>query len=615
MFDLTEPRPIELEGTTTSAPFAADAAADLAVLGALFKGGVRQLCFDPSGALLVLSGRGVRRLDPATLAETDRWLPTVHVRALHACGERLWVLADGAVYLAAFGDALGEPLARVPQLHHHRASAAGDRLALAVKDGAVVIDASTGESRAFKFDEAWFEALFSKSEPSLAMLSPSGRSVAVASCHIGYTVVWDVDSGAQRFAREHCDSTALLDDDRIIHADRGSASLRGVNDDAWSRLPANDHFVDVRRRGDRLLAADADGGFALFDVADFAAPLRELASIQSGYGRVSGTVCAALSDAHAATYSGMAGVLRITDLATGDTVEAADWSGGGEVLCLSRDARRASVFREWGDGRLECVDLDDGSLFEVTGGGEDITVSGITGDGQHALIARGSILRARKLHVVPFGGSEPTAEHTIKSCAHELINFADDSFAISTYTLSSAGFVGLYSAASPRALAKLKHAKDEPWRIAVGHDADEVIVAWKSATVLYDMSKKRPKAVDTWELRAQAVALGPAGHVAIAAAGELIVRTPAGGEQRLQLGAREGFGSLRLAFSRDGGLLFVGATDGVLEVRRAADGELLRELPLHAGGFTDVQRCGEGIATMGDDGVVLFVGVAAEGAA
>ena len=93
------------------------------------------------------------------------------------------------------------------------------------------------------------------------------------------------------------------------------------------------------------------------------------------------------------------------------------------------------------------------------------------------------------------------------------------------------------------------------------------------------------------------------------------MRTPAGGEQRLQLGAREGFGSLRLAFSCDGGLVFVGATDGVLEVRRAADGELLRELPLHAGGFTDVQRCGEGIATMGDDGVVLFVGVAAEGAA
>jgi hypothetical protein len=88
-----------------------------------------------------------------------------------------------------------------------------------------------------------------------------------------------------------------------------------------------------------------------------------------------------------------------------------------------------------------------------------------------------------------------------------------------------------------------------------------------------------------------------------------------GGERRVKLGAREGFGSLRLAFSRDGGLLFVGATDGVLEIRRAADGELLRELPLHAGGFSDVQRCGEAIVTMGDDGIVLFLGVAAEGAA
>jgi hypothetical protein len=50
-------------------------------------------------------------------------------------------------------------------------------------------------------------------------------------------------------------------------------------------------------------------------------------------------------------------------------------------------------------------------------------------------------------------------------------------------------------------------------------------------------------------------------------------------------------------------------SDGVLEVRRTADGELLREMPLHAGEFVSLQRCGEAIWTLGDDGVVHIVGL------
>lgn len=611
MFERTEPRPVFFNGATASAPLQIARVPEIAVIGTLFKGEIRQLHFDASGALLVLAGRGVRRLDPRTLAETGRWLADRDILAVHPCGDRLWVITEAAIFLAVFGGELGAPFAEVSQQRHYHTTAAGTRLAVPHDRGATLLDAATGTTREFLIDPAWYATLFVQRSPDRALLSPSGRHIGVTVSHASYTVIWDADTGASRMARDHSESSVLLDDTRILHVNHGSGSLRSFVSDQWSRLPADDHFEGARVRGDQLLVADSQGGFSLYDVGTMARSA-ELAAFPKRHGRVSGTICAALSDTHVATYAVMSGVLRVTELG-GVTGEASDWIGGAEALSLGQDGRRVGVFREWGNGRLDCVDLDAGQLIELCGHREDITNSAITGDGRKVVVPCGSILCARTVHVGEFGGAESTASHPIRSCVHELVNYSNDAYAVATYTLHGAGHVGLHQVGSSRAIAKVTSGKESPWRIAISHGSEELLVAWDTTTILYDM-RKRPKPVETWNASASAVALGPRGFFAfVTGPDQLHVRVPGAAKRVLTLPPRKGHQRPRLAFSRDGALLFVGASDGVLEVRRADDGTLLRELPLHVGGFVALQCCGEAMWTMGQDGIVHVLGLASAG--
>lgn len=611
MFELTEPRPVFFAGSTASAPLQIARVPELAVIGTLFKGEVRQLHFDASGALLVLAGLGVRRVDPRTLAETGRWLADREILAVHPCGDRLWVITDEAIFLAAFGGELGAPFAEIPQQRHHHTTAAGTRLAVPHERGATLLDAATGTTREFLIDQAWYAKLFVQRSPDRALLSPSGRHIGVTVSHGHYTVIWDADTGASRMARDHSESSALLDDSRILHVNHGSGSLRSFVGDQWSRLPADDHFEDARVRGEQLLVADSHGGFSLYDVATMTRTA-ELGALQKHFGRGSGSICADLSDTRVATYAVTSGVLRVTEIG-GATVESSDWIGGAEALSLAQDGRRVGVFREWGNGRLDCVDLDAAHLIEVRGHHEDITNSAITGDGRKVVVPCGSILRARTVHVGEFGGADSTASHPVRSCIHELVNYGDDAYAVATYTLRGAGHVGLHQVGTSRAIAKVTSGKDAPWRISVGHSNEELLVAWDSATILYDM-RKRPKPVETWNSAAAAVALGPRGFLAFLMGHEkLHLRAPGSPLRVLTIPPRKGHQSPRLAFSRDGALLFVGASDGVLEVRRSDDGTLLRELPLHVGGFVALQCCGEALWTMGADGIGHVLGHAPAG--
>lgn len=611
MFDLTEPRPVHFVGSSVSAPLQIAMAGDIGVIGTLFKGEIRQLHFEPSGSLLVLAGRGVRRLDPRTLAETGRWLADREVLAVHPCGDRLWVVTAAAIFLAAFGEELGAPFAELQQLQQlqQRTIAAGTRLAVPHDRGVTVLDAAVGTSREFLIDPAWYAALHSSRPPDRALLSPSGRRVGVTVRQGGYTVVWDVDTGARLLQAEHRQASALLDDDRCLHVERNSGMLYGIVDASWSRLPPDAHFEDVAQlRDGRLLVADTWGGFSLYDVAGMTR-VAGLDALREHHGRHSSSVCAALSATHVATYAVTAGALRITEIG-GATVESFDWIGGGSVLSLGQGGRRVGVFREWHNGRLDCIDLDTDRLVELSGHHVDITDSAITVDGLKVVVPCGSILRARTVHVGDFGSAEEAALHPVKSCVRELVPHCDDAYAVATYTLRGSGHVSLHQASVTRTIAKLTHGKESPWRIAVGHDSQEIVVAWESATILYDM-RGRPKPSETWNVGASAVALGPRGFLAFHTADELRLRTPGAPMRVLTLPPRKGHGSSGLAFSRDGALLFVGASDGVLEVRRSDDGTLLRELPLHFGGHVAVRCCGEAMWTMGDDGLVHVVGLAA----
>lgn len=608
MFELTEPRQPHAFGTDKSAALTPENAADMRILGGLFRGEIRQLCFAPGGALLVLSGRGVLRLDPDTLAHTGHWLPTHHVQHVHTCGEQLWVVTGDRVYVANFGEELPDPVCEIASQWHHRFSAAGRKLAVVSKRGAIVIDADTRETKQFEFDEAWYEALWHKSEPDRAMLSPSGKYVGVTVGHSGYTVVWDVATGAQKIAREHTESMAILDDTRVIKGEEYQSSLVDFHTDEWHKGKGHPSFGDAVVHGDRVLAADANGGFGLLDAKTLDV-VAQLAPLTKRFGRVSGTVCADFNATHVATFAGMDGVLRVTKIG-GETREQHDYCGGVEGLSVSTDGKRCGVFREWGDGQLDCVDRQQQTIVLVRDkSGDGLTNAGITGDGKSVVAPLGSILRAREVHVAAFGSSEATNVHKIKSCCHEFVNYGDDCYAISTYTLQGSGYVGLHRAGVKRALAKVKRDKEAPWKLAVGHDGSELMIAWESATEIYDKTK-RPKVHTSLPGRAGAVALGPRGYWACVYKGqELTIGLPDSQKCTVELAKRDGHSSPRLAFSRDGGLLFIGASDGVLEVRRTRDGALLHEVQLHSGEFKGLQCCGETLWSIGRDGTLLFVGV------
>lgn len=604
MFDLTKPRPVHFTGSTASAPLTIATVPEFGVIGTLFRGEIRQLRFDVDGALLVLAGRGIRRLDPRTLAETDRWLPDRVILDVLPCGDRLWVLTDAAVFLATFGGELGAPFAAVSWERDHHLVAAGDRMAIPHQRGVTLLDAAAGTARQFLFDEAWSATLRGRARPNRALLSPSGRCVGVA-LRSGGVVIWDSDTGASLLARVHSEASVLLDDARLLHVSHGSGTLLRFITGESSRVPEDEHFEDAQVRGGKLLVADPEGGFSLYAV-DSLAKITTLDFSRNG-GRSSTRVCAALSDEHVATYAVTSGVLRVTEL-DASTVESSDWIGGAEGLSIGQGGRRVGVFREWQNGRLECIDLDAARLIEVRGEDVEITNSAITGDGRKVIVPCGSILRARTVHIGDFGDAASTESHAIKSCVHELVPYRDEAYAISTYTLQGSGHVALHQASSPRALAKLTFGKESPWRIAVGHGCEELLVTWKSATILYDL-RARAKPTQTWTFRGGAVALGPRGFLAILEDPDrLHLRTPGTPERVLTLPPREGFEPPRLAFSRDGALLFVGAGDGVLEVRRSDDGTLLRELPVHAGGYVALQGCGEAIWTMGKDGLGFVLG-------
>jgi len=610
MFQMTEARPTEVRGKAGSSILTADRVDALAPIGGLFRGGIRQLCFDHRGSLLVLSGRGVCRLDPETLTELDRWLGDRHVQAVHVCGERLWVVTGDRIYLAAFGEELGSELASVKHDARHEYAAAGTKLAVVMPLGAMVVDASTGQAREYPFNAEWYEGLWSKGAPTRAMLSPSGCYVGVSVNFGSYSVVWECESGVEVLARDHCASTAILDDHRLIKGEGERSSVYDFKEGEWVDAPPSLHFEGAFVRGDRLLAACSNGGFDLFSIDTFA-QLAHLDAKKKRYGQCAEEAVAAFSDAYVATYAAMVGILRVTAIG-GATVESEDWNGAVEGFSVSQDGGRCSAFRTWADGYLDCVDLVAKTLVRVRGpSGDDITTAGITADGHKVVAPCGSILRARTVRVSAFGEAASTEVHKIKSCAHEFVNYDDELYAISTYTLDGSGHVGLHRAGVKRALAKVVHNKEQPWKIAVGHDDDELLVSWRSETVLYDMTK-RPKASATFDYRADAVALGPRGFVACVDSRRLLITTPAAGDVELELAQRTGHEAIRLAFSSTGELLFVGCSDGVLEVRRSVDGALLRELGLHAGGFVALLRCGEAVWSMGKDGVVHIVGVADE---
>ena len=611
MFVSSERRGAPSHGEFRSGVWSEENAAAFEVVGGVFHGAVRELEFHEDGDLLVVSGLGVRRFDADTFEEREAWLERVHVRCIRRCDARLWVMVGGEIFLAEYGQPLGEPLATVDSGFYDTFTSGGDRFAAPEPLGVCVVDAD-GTVRRFTFDEAWFAEVWAQKRPDRAMLSPDGAYVSASNGFSSYTVIWDVGSGEEVGASTSYESMAVLDDGRIIKADESSSSQYDLRDGLWSTIDGASNMSDAFVRGGRLLGANADGGHVLLDALSLEV-LGEAKGLPHSYGRMSGQVSAAVSSTHVATYAAKQGTLIVSS-ASG-TVESRGWHGAADALSVSHDGSRLAVWRTWSQGRLDCVDVAAAELFEVTDeAGQGVTNACITGDGEHVVAPCGSILRARTVAVGAFGGDTSEDLQKIKSCVHQTTPYGQEHYAIATYTLSGAGLVGLYKAGSKRAVAKLTHQKEQARMVAVGSSQRELLVAWDSVTILYAMTK-RPRPVETLSFPCRAIALGPEGFMAYQRSGsdvrELVIRTPDHPDAVVTLDRGATYEYEQLEFSADGALLYVGAPDGTLEVRWSTDGEVLATRQLHAGAFLDVLTRGDTVWTMGKDGVVHVLGVPA----
>lgn len=612
MFDWSEAREVFAFGEAKSAAWSEENATAMEVVAGVFRGAVRDLAFDASGDLLVVAGLGVRRLDPDTLEERGRWLDGVHVVTVRPCGERLWVVADGALHLTAWGEPLGDSLAPI-DVRYNQTYAAGGAYFAAPEEMGLRVVSSAGEVRELTFDPEWYEALWSKQRPERAMISPSGTYAAAGRAHGGYTVVWDLATGELLGASEHTESHVVFDDGRVLKADERSSGTHDVRSGTWAPLEGRAQMETAVVAGDRVLGANARGDWVLQDVGTLEV-LAEGEGVEKTYGRGTSAIASAVSPTHVATYAAKEGVLFCAS--EDATATSRGWQGMPESLSVSADSTRLVVFREWTNGRLECVDLTAGTVREVTDAKRQGVEHGcVTGDGQHVAAPCGSILRARTVTVGDFDGAASEPLQKIKSCCRATVAYGDDRYAVATYTLSGSGFVGLYAADSKRAKAKVTHGSEQPWRVAVGYDADELFVSWKSVAILYDMAK-RPKPVETFDDSGRSIALGPRGYLAYSTSTsrddrQVLVRTPDRPDVAVPLTREGSYEADLLAFSADGALLFVGAPDGTLEVRRARDGEVLSARKLHAGAFTDMIVRGDVLWTMGKDGCVFALGVPA----
>ncbi len=601
-----------VRGRRDSAPIRRDNLERLAVRGSVLRGAIRQLCFDADGSLLLLAGRGVRRLDADTLEQTGSWLSDRVVDQVLGPGPTLWVVCEGALHRAAFGAPLGEPLVTLASTRGTIAADAGQLAA--VTERGVVLVGTDGSERRFTIDPEWYAALWSPNPPDIALLSPSGRTIG-ASRDGRYVVLWDVATGAVIHQQQHRHASVLLDDDRYLSMGTFSSDLHLFRTDGHQGVASPDSAAAVVT-GEEILVGSPQGEVCLLRRADLST-IRRLEGHPKEYGSSTSLVCIARSQRHIATYAVMTGVLRV--FSDAGLVEQRGWSGSPEGLSVSDDGQRALVGRDWGGGRADVIDVGGGTLQEVRGPG-GLICPGLTPDGESVVLPCGSNLRGRAVHVASFDGSQEQEVHTIRAFARGFIGFGGDCYALLSYTLSSSGEIVLQRAGVKRAIAKVKLNKESPWTFAIGQGGAELAVGWEREIIRYDLTK-RPKPVQTIPRRAISLALGPVGHLAYiwydSGAPRLTIQRPGAADLELPLDreARYRGSTPRLAFGTDGALLLVGRTDGVLEVRSTVDGAVLRCLPLVAEGFVAMAFAAEALWVMGADGQVLILGVDGEDAA
>jgi hypothetical protein len=448
-----------------------------------------------------------------------------------------------------------------------------------------------------------------------ALLSPDGRFVAALSGSTAYAV-WETATGrvvmhGVRVRDDIPGSLLFLPDGRLVlesHSDQYVVDLSQPAN--RQRLSIGDAF---NRRtlfsgGGRLLAASGFGAYEVLSPDGFK-PLSQGKGEPEHHGSVPGDAVGAISRTHVATYATSYGSLWVTGK---KTVTRRDYVSSLEGLSVSGDGRRLVVESKWRETCL-AVDVAAKTRREVVSE-EGLVGPAVSADGSRVIFGCGTNLKPRTMHTVSFEGGKPEPTHKILAWARRTKSFGGDLYAVATYKLRGDGYVSVHRLGQPRPLAKIAHEDESPWVFDVAPDGSRALIRWKQTTTLHDLTRKGAL-VETLPLSASNVALGPEGALALTFSENsretLLVRT-ASGERRVPLSKVDAYGFSTVAFSEDGSLVFVGRPSGMLELRRASDGNLLRELRAHAAPIEQLETAGGLLWSLGKDDVGRAFGVPGE---
>lgn len=608
MITLSAPRPVVSSGFAPAGPPRRDAVDRVAVVGQVFRGGIRQLAaFDDR--LLALVGRGITWIDPATAEPVETRLASIAIDHLIVAGDRLFVRVGAAIHPVDLDTwTLGAIAATLPQQCQSVAGGAGV-IAWPHHDGVEVLCVADGTRRVLAADPALLgEGTWRKTTDRVAV-SPNGAWVAAWKQGDARTIWSTADGSIARQSTWQTDALVVLDDGRVAVTHYNAHRLIAGTDPAEAPSVHREGQVIAAPGG--LAIVDRFGGHARVSLDPFAIT-HAVEGAPGHYGSMPAEGIAVITDAWSAGYAESHGALFVTQGAT--TRRTDDWLAHPEDVSIAATGTRLVVESKWREEGV-VVDLAAGTV-QIAEGAGGMSGPGISADGETLFVPAGDCLGPRTVCGQRFAaGAEPEVLFKIRPWCCGIVGVLPDLFVVGTYSLRSAGYVGIYREGRSRALMKLRHGSARPYRFTVNADATRCVVDWRDASTLHDLTA-RGRTLATLE-RHIAVALGRTRVALVVADGErrtLIIRDGEA-ETRADLGLpRHHWGRQHLAFSADESLIFVGRADGDVEVRATADGALLRAMPLHAGRLVALTTRAGLVWSLGTDGRLCALGVPGEAA-
>lgn len=558
------------------------------------RGTIRQLAFTPKEQLLAIGGRGIDEYNPENLEITGRFLSHLSIDRLDVGGGSfVFQATDGderQLWRWNYGDENAELVTTFQRPGMCEFDATSTHVAIPTGLGISVLTHAGEPVKEFELDDEER----SRVQTSMAALSADGK-FALTCVSSRILAVWNLETGERVIDLRSWDApnSAKFVGDKILFDGRGDykvVSIDDVENPVRGRFEGGLFFGD-----DRCVSVGRFGGYQEVDFATLTLG-ETVDGFEKHYGRLPETI-GAVSKNYVAAVAGSFGALLVHS--KGSSVTKFGFLMHVGTLSVSDDGSRIVMLSEFRDA-AHLIDREDDSWRTVSHT-EGLIAPAISRDGETLILPTGNNLKPRATMTIPFGGDgEPVAGPKLMPFVRKTETFGEQ-YACNAYNLSDNGFVGIYKVGKSRAVMKIK---GDARLFDISSEGNLLIAARKGEVTVHDLTAKG-KQIDRREGHVMAVAIRSDGMIAIAVREDdepkLIIKQ---GDHETKIDIvdqRYGRSSATLKFSQDGSELYLGATNGVLYVFDPSNGELLKQLSVHAGGFEQLTIANGSLWSLGAD--------------